>query len=151
MMQKTSQAFLALLFSLLLLLPAGGGASEGETPAAAITVLGFGSPYSPDFTRQTGIAVTEIQPRGGDSMDKLATAMATREGSVDIYAFYAKDGLLSLKEKGYFVDLRTSPVLSAALQELYPALAWALPSSMRARLRSGRLPPRCPSGAWMNT
>ena len=54
MMQKTSRPFLALLFSLLFLLPAGGGASEGEMPAAAITVLGFGSPYSQDFTRQTG-------------------------------------------------------------------------------------------------
>jgi len=126
MMQKTSRPFLALLFSLFFLLPVGGGASERDTPAVAITVLGFGSPYSQDFTRQTGIAVTEIQPRGGDSMDKLATAMVTREGSVDIYAFYAKDGLLSLKEKGYFVDLRTSPVLSAALHELYPALGTAI-------------------------
>ena len=126
MMQKTSQAFLALLLSLLLLLPAGAGFSEGDMPAVAITVLGFGTPYSQDFTRQTGIAVTEIQPRGGDSMDKLATAMVTREDSVDLYAFYAKDGLLSLKEKGYFVDLSTSPVLSAAIHELYPALSTAI-------------------------
>lgn len=122
MMQKSGRPFLSLLLSLLLLLPAIIGLSEGE----AIIVLGFGTPHSQDFTRQTGIVVTEIQPRGGDSMDKLATAIATRDDSVDLYAFYAKDGLLSLKEKGYFVDLSTSPVLSAAITELYPALSAAI-------------------------
>lgn len=114
--------FCLLLLSLLLVLPCGTGFAEGRS----ITVLGFGTPHSQEFTRCTGIAVVDIQPRGGDSMDKLATAMATRDDSVDLYAFYAQDGLMAIKNKGYFVDLAQSQVLSRALAELYPALTKAV-------------------------
>ena len=102
-----------------------------EQPISAITTFGHGTKYSLDFTQKTGIVVNELAPRGGDGLSELATAMVTRDDRVDLYAFAAYDGLLTIKEKGFYVDLRQSKALSQAHRQLYPAFADAMLNDMQ--------------------
>ena len=57
--------------------------------------------------------------------------MVTRDDRVDLYAFAAYDGLLTIKEKGFYVDLRQSKALSQAHRQLYPAFADAMLNDMQ--------------------
>lgn len=107
-----------LLLCLMLALPVMATGAE----APAITTLGYGSRYSAAFTQQTGIAVKELLPRGGEAFDRLITAMLTKDDSVDLFGFYAREGLRQVKQKGFYTDLSQSRVLADASRELFPAL-----------------------------
>ena len=92
-----------------------------------ISVLGYLTPrYDDDFTRATGIAVYKAQRQGGSTMDDVATAILTQDGSVDIFAIWTEEGLEYFKEKGFFYDLNASSILRDALGEMFPVLQRAM-------------------------
>lgn len=91
--------------------------------ADEITIYGYASPFNQSFTQQTGIAINEREPRNTSDMEAIAAAMSTGDDSVDIFTIMTDNSLKLIKDKGFYVDLRSSSILEEALGELYPKLA----------------------------
>lgn len=94
--------------------------------AGTITTFGKRMNQSRDFTRQTGIVVNELAPGGVNGLDEVAVAMVTQDDSVDLFAFLFYNSLMTIKDKGFYVDLSSSDILKEALGNMYPAIARAM-------------------------
>lgn len=92
-----------------------------KNAAGQIVLSNFDSPYDTGFTVQTGITVSTVY-------SDVADILNMRSSDVDIFAFWTErdPGLRIIKDKGYFVDLSGSDVLSAQAARLYPNLIDAL-------------------------
>ena len=89
--------------------------------AAQITVSNLSSSGDTGFTVQTGITVAS-------TYSEVADILNTRNSDIDIFAFWSErdPGLKIIKDKGYFVDLYASDVISAQAARLYPNLLDAI-------------------------
>lgn len=61
-----------------------------------------------------------------DSSEEIATAIKTGEKGIDIFSLSASNGLYSIINKGYALDLSDSAIISAAADSYYPGYAHAL-------------------------
>ncbi len=94
---------------------------RSSTPS--LTVMNVFSRFDTAFTAGTGVALTSFSTPGDMSvMEHMSYALASRDGTVDIYGFATRDGLKTIGEKGMFTDLGQSAVLAQNAQSLYPAL-----------------------------
>ena len=71
-------------------------------------------------------------------MEDVATALVTQDGSIDIFAIWTEEGLGFFKQKGFFDDLKCSPILQEAFSEMFPAIQKAVQTDDQ----------RMPPGLW---
>ena len=92
-----------------------------KNAAGQIVLSDFSSSYDTGFTVQTGITVSTVY-------SDVADILNTKNSDVDIFAFWTErdPGLKVIKDKGYYVDLSTSNILSQQATRLYPNLSEAL-------------------------
>jgi len=88
----------------------------------ALTVMNVSSRFDTAFTASTGIALASFNTPDMSVMEHMSFALASRDGTVDIYGFLTRDGLKTIKEKGMFTTLSQSAVLTKSAQSLYPVL-----------------------------
>lgn len=100
--------------------------SEIANSSGEVNVLGYSTRYNSDFAQETGIVVNECQHQGDSTMDDVATAILTHDGSVDVFAIWTEEGLEYFKQKGFYYDLNASPVLQEAFADMYPAIQKAM-------------------------
>ncbi|MEG0125006.1 MAG: hypothetical protein RR816_02880, partial [Clostridia bacterium] len=97
-----------------------------------LKVMDYNTNSNLQFEKQYGIAVETVDRQGDTVLWDVSQAMATQDGSIDIFCIRTDDGISLIKEKNYFVDLRASEILSASLTELYPAFASAAETQSKA-------------------
>ena len=78
------------------------------------------------FFAQTGVRVMEATSDSIAPFEHFANAAPSRDGSIDVYGFLTRDGLGIIKEKGFYVDLYTSELLSDQSLALYPRILEAV-------------------------
>lgn len=100
--------------------------SELEVASGEVSILGYSSRYDSDFSQKTGISVVDRSCQGESIMEDVATALVTQDGSIDIFAIWTEEGLGFFKQKGFFDDLKCSPILQEALSEMFPAIQKAV-------------------------
>ena len=77
------------------------------------------------YTQASGIAIHEAE--SVQSMtEQFAQAMATRDGSVDVYILPSLYGLKNIKRSRFYLPLEGSAILSEEAQLLYPAILEAV-------------------------
>lgn len=96
--------------------------------ALSLTVLGIAPPLADRYFLETGVKIEERQTALG-SMEDIATMLSSRDASIDLFCFFSDRGLDRIKEKGLYVDLAASAILTSAKGELYPAIAQHLSCS----------------------
>ncbi len=90
--------------------------------ARSLTVMQVSSRFDTAFTATTGIALRSFDAPGMSMMEHLSYALASRDGTVDIYGFLTREGLDTVKKKAMFTDLAQSAVLAQSARSLYPVL-----------------------------
>ncbi|MEG2273640.1 MAG: hypothetical protein RSC05_15350, partial [Acinetobacter sp.] len=92
-----------------------------------LRIMGYSSEYDRLFSSSSGIPVEYVSVGDeGDIMSSIMLAMATQDESVDIYGFFAENGLDLIYKKGMYTELSQSASLAKAFDELYPQIAQAL-------------------------
>jgi hypothetical protein len=93
-----------------------------------LSIAGISTRYDNTFMAQSGIAVQNIDFSISNltTMQYISQAIATQDDKVDLFIFPARDGLKFLKEKGMYVDLGNSELLSRNASLLYPRINQAL-------------------------
>lgn len=114
------------LLAALILALVGPAYAGPPAVAASIRVMGHRTQYSQQFTQQSGIEVEQVPVLEQSTMQRMAEAMVTGDGSIDLFALETSEGLQIIKDKGYYTDLSPSEVLSEALGRLYPVFARAV-------------------------
>lgn len=92
-----------------------------ENATSHITLANFHTPYDGGFTVDCGISVSTVGTSVSDVLNR-------QNSNVDLIAFRTDDipSLRHMKEKGYYVDLSSSNVLTKQAARLYPSLSDAL-------------------------
>ncbi|MEG0124953.1 MAG: hypothetical protein RR816_02610 [Clostridia bacterium] len=98
-----------------------------KVSVSPLRIMGYSSEYDRLFSSSSGIPVEYVSVGDeGDIMSSIMLAMATQDESVDIYGFFAENGLDLIYKKGMYTELSQSASLAKAFDELYPQIAQAL-------------------------
>lgn len=109
---------LSLMLAILTLLPCAAHADDPVT-LRLIENAWLNDDILNAYTAKTGVQFERLD---GHAMTEMANAFATRNDQIDLFTFTAYSGLYSVKEHDYYAPLEGSEILSARLNDLYPAV-----------------------------
>lgn len=95
-----------------------------QRPALTLRILcdhGRGEQYRAFVEANPQIDLQFLSPTLGNCEEQFMQDMLLGESSADVYVLEELSLLASLKEKGYFADLRQDAELSALAEQMYPA------------------------------